>query len=128
MTKINLKYIIIFFLSVFLISCGRHIADRENENAAGIKEEPKDQYRLGVTFEGSQSQIIDMIQGKATYEFRHLGDSRFVVKIMKPDGSFVVPIVDVTGNYNGVHSFMVPETGAYILDVKTDGTWSFMKK
>jgi hypothetical protein len=88
----------------------------------------KDQYRVAEIFNGSKNQIIDLIQGPATFEIQYMGDSHFKATLMYADGRVVDILADVDGSYKGKKKVNVPETTAYILDVQCTGDWSVYRE
>lgn len=88
----------------------------------------KDQYRVAEIFTDSKNQIIDLIKGPATFEIQYMGDSHFKVTLMYADGRIVDVLADVEGSYKGKKRIDVPETTAYILDVKCKGQWSVYRE
>jgi hypothetical protein len=88
----------------------------------------KDQYRIAENFTGSKNQIIDLIKGPATFDITHQGTGKFVCTLMLADGTVISLLTDVTGDYKGKKQVEVPETRAYILDVKTEGVWSVYRE
>ncbi|RPI17550.1 MAG: hypothetical protein EHM58_08740 [Ignavibacteriae bacterium] len=90
-------------------------------------EELKDQYRIGVTFSDDKAQIIDLIKGNVTFKLVYEGNTRFISRILKPDGTLIALIADKQGSFEETTSVTVPETGSYILDIKTTGKWSFAR-
>jgi hypothetical protein len=102
--------------------------DNKTVSQQNTSEEPKDQYRIGVTFTGDKSEIVDLVQGKATFDLTYLGNSKFTARILKPDGDVIGVLADVTGHYKGTRMMEIPETGSYLMDVKTTGEWSIARK
>jgi hypothetical protein len=83
-----------------------------------------EQYKMGESFEGSQTQIIDLIEGKALFDLRYGGDSQFSARLLNTDGSVFSTLADKTGPCEIKQTIEVPATGPYLLDVKTEGTWT----
>ena len=89
----------------------------------------KDQYRVAEIFTGGKNQIIDLMQGPATFEVVHKGSGKFYAALKYPDGTLLKLLADVTGDYKGKVRVDVPETRAYIFDVETDdGDWSIYRE
>jgi hypothetical protein len=54
----------------------------------------------------------------------HEGLGAFRVELRNPEGSrLVTTILDVTGKFKGIKEIKVPETGAYLLTVRSTGPW-----
>ena len=68
------------------------------------------------------------MKGPANFILTHQGEGKFEVRLMHPDGELIAVLADVTGNFTGKKKVDVPETRAYILDVKTDGVWSVYRE
>lgn len=88
----------------------------------------KDQYRVAEIFSGSKNQIIDLMQGPATFDIFHEGTGKFKCTLMYADGKVIDVLADVTGDYKGKKKIDIPETRAYILDVETEGKWSVYRE
>ncbi len=127
-----IKYILSILILFSVFSCSRFKANKENQNQkqpqTQPKPEPKDQYRIAENFTGNKSQIIDLIEGPATFEIKFEGSSHFMALLMKGDGTVVDTLANVNGSYKGEKSITVHETTAYILDVRCDGVWSIYRK
>ena len=126
-----------FILSLFLIialafSCSWFKAkkdiEKDKSKTKTTEQEKKDQYRMGENFQDNKAQIIDLIEGPATFDIKYEGTTNFTAHLLDPDGTLVEVLADVTGNYKGTKSINVPKTGSYILDVKCKGTWSIYRK
>jgi len=127
-----LKYILAVFILFSIFSCSRFRANKEpqkqNQQQTVQKPEPKDQYRIAENYSGNKSQIIDLIEGPATFDIKYDGTSHFLALLMKGDGTIIDTLANVTGSYKGEKPITVPETTAYILDVRCDGIWSIYRK
>jgi len=115
-----------------LAGCGSDKSKKDNLNTQNQKKDTtvinKDQYRIAEQFTGSKNQIIDLIKGPANFVVVHQGEGPFVARLMTAEGEVLEVLADVTGNYNGKKKYEVPETRAYILDVKTEGVWSVYRE
>ena len=107
---------------------GREQESQQKQQQQQQEPERKDQYRIAEMFSGNKAQIIDLIQGTATFEIEFEGDSTFTARLLNPDGTLVDLLADVKGNYRGTKTITAPKTGSYILDVKTTGRWSVYRK
>jgi hypothetical protein len=127
--KFAVSVLIIFGL---VIACNSDKSDKDKKNQQTQKKDTvqinKDQYRIAENFTGSKNQIIDLMKGPANFVLTHRGEGKFEVRLMHPDGELIEVLADVTGNYSGKKRVEVPETRAYILDVKTDGIWSVYRE
>jgi len=130
-----MSYKIKYFFSLLvllglIIACSGNKSDKkttqtEYKDTTKIN---KDQYRVAEIFSDSKNQIIDLIQGPATFEIQYTGDSHFKATLMYADGRVVDVLADVEGTYKGKKRVDVPETTAYILDVKCKGQWSVYRE
>lgn len=93
-----------------------------------IEESKKDQYRIAEMYTDSKSQIIDLIEGPATFEIKYEGSGNFTAKLLNSNGEIAEILADVNGPYSGTKAVTVPRTGSYILDVKCKGSWSVYRK
>lgn len=129
----QLKYIISLLIVItlfFACSRNRTLTEKDKVKQKSEKPEPekKDQYRIAENFTDNKSQIIDLIEGPATFDIEFKGDSTFVARLMDHDGNVINVLADVKGPYKGTKSITVPKTGSYILDVKCKGVWSVYRK
>lgn len=130
-TKYIVSLLILFALSA---ACTRQEKDKQStqkqqqEQAKDTVKINKDQYRVAEIFTNSKNQIIDLIQGPASFEIMYEGDSHFKATIMYPDGRVVAVLAEVDGSYKGKKKIDVPETRAYILDVQCKGQWSVYRE
>jgi hypothetical protein len=92
------------------------------------KQVTTDQYRMSFNFEGDKSQLIDLVKGNVEIKLIYPGNSRFTAKLLHSDGTLLALLADGNGPYNREQVIDVPETEAYILDIKTSGNWSFSRK
>ncbi len=88
----------------------------------------QDQYRMSFGYIGDKFQIIDLIKGKAGLKTVYLGSSKFTARILNIDGSELFMLADATGPFSQKQVIDVPETGEYLLDVRTTGEWSFSRE
>jgi hypothetical protein len=137
MVNYKAKYIIsLLILFVAAAACTRQDKDKQNtqkqqqqqQQAKDTVKINKDQYRVAEIFTDSKNQIIDLIQGPASFEIIYEGDSHFKATIMYPDGRVVAVLAEVDGSYKGKKKIDVPETRAYILDVQCKGQWSVYRE
>lgn len=131
--KNNIKFAVsMFIFAAIIIACNSDKSDKEKKNQQTQKKDTvqinKDQYRIAENFTGNKNQIIDLMKGPANFILTHQGEGKFEVRLMHPDGELIAVLADVTGNYSGKKKVDVPETRAYILDVKTDGVWSVYRE
>jgi hypothetical protein len=120
--------LIICFLLVTACSKFRGDKDKNKTEQQTTKLEEKDQYRIAENFVDNKSQIIDLIEGPATFDIKFEGNGYFICKILNADGTVLDVLADVNGNYKGTKSITVPKTTSYILDVKCQGVWSVYRK
>jgi len=133
--KIEYKYIILAILIAATVTgCSRarktKTTDKSKDTTVSQKvtTEKKDQYRMVENFQDSKTQIIDLIEGPATFDIKYEGNSTFTARRLNNDGDLIDILADVSGPYKGTKLLNVPKTSSYILDVKTSGTWSVYRK
>ena len=127
--KNHLNFLLsLLVIAALVFACGKKSEKDSQTTQQQPEPERKDQYRMSEMFSGSKAQIIDLIEGPATFEIEHEGSSQFTARLLNPDGTQVALLADVTGNYRGTKSITVPKTSSYILDVKTEGRWSVYRK
>ena len=128
--KEHIKYIIAILIVFSIFSCSRFKTKQQNQQQQQTVQKPeqKDQYRIAENYSGNKSQIIDLIAGPATFEIKYDGSSHFIALLLKGDGTIIDTLANVNGSYKGEKSITVPETTAYILDVRCDGVWSIYRK
>lgn len=102
--------------------------DKDKTKTQTSAPETKNQYRIAENYQDDKSQIIDLIEGPATFDMKYDGSTNFTIHLLNPDGTLVEVLADVNGSYKGTKTINVPKTGSYILDVKCKGTWSVYRK
>lgn len=131
-----IKYGALILVVMILITAGVLFYSNKNEsdmkNITAKKphsiEEASEQYNVSFSFNGNRSQIIDLIKGKAELNLVYTGSSKFTANLLYADGTLLVNLADQNGPYNDKQYVMIPETGAYLLDIKTIGEWSLNKE
>jgi len=129
----NLKFFVFLtFLLFFVSGCARYKADKDKDKlkeSQKVAAEKKDQYRMAEIFENDQTQIIDLIQGPATFDIKYDGNSTFTARLLNNTGDLIDILADNRqGPFKDTRTITVPKTGSYILDVKTTGSWSIYRK
>lgn len=132
-----LKYIGVLFTVVVIIALivvftglggnGSGVKIREKAHRQDKLEYTGEQYRISFNSDGDRSQIIDLIKGRSKFYLAYSGISNFNVKLLYPDGRLLVLLANENGPYEKKQVIDIPETGAYLLDVKTSGEWSFSR-
>ncbi|MBL8015674.1 MAG: hypothetical protein JNK43_00265 [Ignavibacteria bacterium] len=122
----------IIFISLLFVGCGK---GKDRKTVDNYKVQPKDtadinkdQYRIAEIFEGDKNQMHDLIKGPATFDIMHQGTGPFKVTLLKNDGTVLAVLAEGTGDFKGKKELTIPETTAYILDVKTAGKWSVYRE
>lgn len=122
----------LLILAAILIACNSDKSDKDKKQNTNKQKDTvqigKDQYRIAEQFTGSKNQIIDLIKGPANFVIVHQGQGTFTARLMTAEGDIIDVLAEVTGDFNGKKKVEVPETRAYILDVKTDGVWSVYRE
>lgn len=131
--KNHIKFAVsVLIILGIVIACNSDKSEKDKKNQQTQKKDTvqinKDQYRIAENFTGNKNQIIDLMKGPANFVLTHQGEGKFEVRLMHPDGELIEVLADVTGNYTGKKKVEIPETRAYILDVKTDGIWSVYRE
>lgn len=123
----KIKRYSLFFLSLIIVaSCTVNKSERDKIKLSD--NEKKDQYRIAEIYTDSKSQLVDLIEGDATFDIRYDGNSSFLARILNANGDIVDILAETNGQYKGVKTIKVPKTTSYILDVKTTGNWSVSKR
>lgn len=133
MMKNSLKTAFLIFIALILFAgCSGKKKDNFVDN---YKVQPKDtadinkdQYRIAEIFEGDKNQMHDLIKGPATFDIMHQGTGTFKISLLKNDGTLFAVLAEGTGDFKGKKELDIPETTAYILDVKTTGKWSVYRE
>ncbi len=130
-----IKYFTALFVLVLItIACNSDKSDKQNSDnqkknqTDPVKKEPKDQYRDGETFQDDKNQLINLIQGPATFKVSYVGDSHFIATIKDADDKVIDVLADVNGNYKGTKTITAPKTDVYILDVRCKGSWTIYRE
>ena len=129
------KYTGLMLLAVILIAVGvLYYSHTKETGKPGLTakrsqsiEEVSEQYNISFSFNGDRSQLIDLIKGKVELNLIYPGSSKFTAKLIQADGTLISVLADQYGPYNEKQIVIIPETGAYLLDVKTKGEWSLNK-
>jgi hypothetical protein len=128
----KLKFLFSLLIAVSLIfACSSNKSDKDKDKSNTQNKQqpdPKDQYRMAELYSDDQSQLIDLIEGKATFVIVYEGDGNFKATLLTTDGKQVEVLADVNGNYKGKKTITVPVTSAYILDVHCKGKWSVYRE
>ena len=129
--RLKFLFSLIILLGI-IIACGGNKSDKDKQNTQNQYKDTtkinKDQYRVAEIFTDNKNQIIDLIKGPATFEIQYLGSSHFKATLMYADGRIVDVLAEVDGSYKGKKKIEVPETTAYILEVKCSGQWSVYRE
>lgn len=134
--KIIIKYaafILIVFTVIVLAVLYFGVSDfgRKEAEKTGNQNPPEkisEQYKIYFNYDGDRSQIIDLIKGEADFNLVYSGKSNFTAKLLNLDGTLLSTLADVNGQYNKSQVVNIPETGAYLLEVKTIGEWSLSRR
>lgn len=131
--KNQAKTVFLIIISAILLSgCGNK---KDNKVVDNYKVQPKDtmdinkdQYRIAEIFEGDKSQMHDLIKGPATFDIMHQGSGQYKIRLLKNDGTEFAVLAEGSGDFKGKKEITIPETTAYILDVKSTGKWSVYRE
>jgi len=131
--KNQAKTVFLIIISAILLSgCGNK---KDNKVVDNYKVQPKDtmdinkdQYRIAEIFDGDKSQMHDLIKGPATFDIMHQGSGPYKIRLLKNDGTEFAILAEGSGDFKGKKEITIPETTAYILDVKSTGKWSVYRE
>lgn len=129
----RLKFLISIILALtVMLACSSNKSQKDKDKQTNqTNQQPpdnKDQYRMSEMFDNDKSQMIDLIEGKASFVIIFEGEGNFKANLMTTDGKLVETLADVNGNYKGKKSINVPQTTAYVLDVHCKGKWSVYRE
>ncbi len=130
---VKFKFLISLLIAGTLVfACSSNKSDKDKGNQTSQKQQqqpdPKDQYRMVELFENDKNQMIDLIEGTATFLITYEGEGNFRAILFDTDGKQLEVLADVNGNYKGKKTITVPQTSAYILDVHCKGKWSVFRE
>jgi hypothetical protein len=110
----------LFVLAYYLLKDNFINAISEDKTSVEGK---KIQYRLAYNVNGDKTQIIHLNKGSALFEYYHEGTGHFYADLKTNDGKLVKILADTRGNYESNTEVEIPQTDAYIVTVKSSGTW-----
>lgn len=120
--------LIIALVVVFTGSGNSKIEEKEKQQTQNAAELSGEQYRISFSFEGNRNQIIDLIKGKAKFKLIYEENSKIYAVLMHTDGTQLALLANENGPFKREQVIEIPETGAYILDVRTTGEWSLSRE
>jgi hypothetical protein len=126
--KLFITFIIILTLVVLYIGYRFIKANYESSKTTSEKEsaDTQIQYRLAYNdVKGNMTQTIALNKGQALFEIKHRGQSQYSFMLFTPQGQLIAEIAQGSGDLDFAKSFDIPESTAYLLEVKTEGTWTF---
>jgi hypothetical protein len=134
--SVIIKYVGFLFIMIAAISFAIVFVGNSNMGVKNYKavqnlngqDETGEQNRIYFVFDGDQSQIIDLVKGRAKLNIIYRGDSKFEAKLLYTNGTLLALLANENGPYSRKQVIDVPETGAYLLDVKTTGEWSLSRE
>ena len=91
-------------------------------------ERAKDQYPLKYFYSGNLTQTFHLNKGTAVFYLEYEGGSDFLATVLTNEGRLIGTLAQEKGNFAGRREINVPETDAYLLDVKTSGKWNIAYK
>ena len=122
----------VIIAAILLTGCSK---DKGSKNVDNYKVQHKDtadinkdQYRIAEIFDGDKSQMHDLIKGPATFDIMHQGTGTYKISLLKNDGTLLAVLAEGAGDFKGKKELVIPETTAYILDVKSTGKWSVYRE
>ena len=81
------------------------------------------QYRFAYTGTGDKTNIISLNKGSALFQCYHEGKGSFYAELTTSSGKLVKVLADTKGNFENTFEVEIPETDAYIVNIRTTGTW-----
>jgi hypothetical protein len=81
------------------------------------------QYRFAYTGKGDKVNIISLNKGASLFDFYHEGKDDFYADIKTSDGQLLKVLAQTKGDYEGKTEIEIPATDAYVVTIKTQGTW-----
>jgi len=93
------------------------------------EDERQTQYRLAYNdIKGDLKQTIALNKGTAIFELRHTGAGKYSFRLLDVNENLLFDIAEGNGDFKDKKYFEVPETNAYLLEVKAEGVWTFKYK
>ena len=120
--------IIVALMGVYDWNSDKGGKGKEKVQKQNPTEDTSKQYKMSYSFDGDKTQIIDLMKGRAEFDLVYSGKSNFTARILNTDGTLLAVLADVGGPYSQKQVIEVPETGTYLLDVKTSGEWSLSRQ
>jgi len=80
-----------------------------------------------VTFSGSGTQVTDPFTagaGIALFSFTYQGSDNFIVWLVDGNGKELSLLANAIGDYSGAQAVNIPSSGAYRLQVESNGPWT----
>jgi hypothetical protein len=81
------------------------------------------QYRFAYTGKGDKVNIISLNKGPSLFDYYHEGKDDFYADIKTSDGKLLKVLAQTKGDYEGKTEIEIPTTDAYVVTIKTQGTW-----
>jgi len=81
------------------------------------------QYRFAYTGTGNKTNIISLNKGNALFQCYHEGKGSFYAELTSSSGKLIKVLADTKDNYENTFEVEIPETDAYIVNIRTTGTW-----
>ncbi len=81
------------------------------------------QYRFAYTGKGDKTNIISLNKGASLFEYFHEGKGDFYADIKTSDGKLLKVLAQTKGNYEGKTEIEIPITDAYVVTIRTAGSW-----
>lgn len=88
----------------------------------------KNQYRIGITYSGNKTEIINLLKGRAEFDVDDEETGNFNAAILKPDGKPVALLAEGNEPFKKNCFVDITETGTYLVDIKSAGEWSLSMK
>lgn len=81
------------------------------------------QYKFAYTGTGDKVNIISLNKGSSVFEFYHEGTGDFYIDVKTSDGKLLKVLAQTKGNFEGKTELEIPQTDAYVFNIKTTGNW-----
>ena len=77
-----------------------------------------------ISGQGDKVLFVNLPSGLNRFEYAHTGSRNFIVQVEDLQGRYVGLAANEIGNATGSKAVSAPRTGAYVLDISADGTWT----
>jgi hypothetical protein len=126
-TKGKLVVSLLFVLGLLAVGywlLNKNIKEMFFPDAVSLFEEGKNiQYKFAYTGKGDKVNIISLNKGSSIFEFYHEGPGDFYIDVKTSDGKLLKVLAQTKGNFEGKAELEIPQTDAYVFNIRTTGNW-----